>query len=693
MFRESLQTYLTGDAPFCQDAFAHVPACFAVMYGWVWDTRITKDGIREKIDTMIKNGIRGFYILPEPAEFRPASMITRLDPPYLSKEFFELVRYAVEYAEKNGMYCWLYDEGGWPSGSACGRMEPDWHKKERTEAFIESTHALYAKALQGCHPGLMFTDEPVKHGYTGTWQEAVAAFRASFLQVADFCHRQGWLTGGHLDKDNAVDSGRTLGYGSALQCLQALDIPGVDVIGWQIGSRLKTTPDWDGDMPFFPRMASSAAAQSGHALALTETFGVYGNAVSPDEMRWVIGAQIVRGINLLSFLTMPYDTRDWFPCHERPLFSPDMPGFGHLHAVTAELERAAYFMAHGKPETDIALLFPQTELWRDDAASENVIASFCRLGSMMEQQGIDFDIIDETTLQRGTAADGSVHVGLASYHRIVIPEGAELTPQTEKILTSVTGHGTSAVHTGSPHLWHKVRRDEHGQLYICIFNHDTDIRTAEIRIDTGLPLYRMNAKNGGAYEFRNGTEVTLQSGEMLLLFASDAPMHTDTGYTVTGQTEAVPLGMQKTAQLVLDAQGARMAACREDIRPTADFASAYGPDFSGEVTYTYTFHADAPCPISISAAGVEDSAQIRLNGRTVGYFISSPYEVITAAEKGTNILTITVANQAANAFVHTDMSQWFRAAQIGPYHSRQLAYERKNCRGGLIGPVMISFLR
>ena len=693
MKEKTLQTYLTGEAPFVQDDFVRVPACFATMYGWVWDTEITREGIREKIDTMVENDIRGFYILPLPAEFRPRTMVTRLDPPYLSEAYFDLVHYAIEYAEKHGIYCWLYDEGGWPSGSACGRIRCDWHDEKQTREFIESTHVPYADALRGCHPGLMFTDEPCRRNPVGTWEEATAAFTASFLQIADFCHRRGWLTGGHLDKDNTAGSGRTHGYGSALQCLQTLDIPGIDAIGWQIGSVIKTVPGWDGDMPFFPRMASSAAAQSGHALALTETFAAYGNAVSPDEMRRILGVQIVRGINLLNFLLMPYDGRDWFPCHERTLFSPDMPGFGHLHAVTAEFERAAYFMAHGSPATDVALLFPQTESWRDGEAARAVVDAFCRRGIALEEEGIDFDIVDETTLSRGKIKDGSLSVGLACYRQIIVPENAELKPRTKEILAALNGQSTSVVRTGSRHLWHKVRRDANGQLFLCIFNHDLGPQTSTVRVDTALPLYRLNARDGGAKRFANGSSVTLQSGEMLLLYAGHQPIRLSPAYTPVGQTQAKPLGMQKKAQLVLNEHGAQMVPCNDPLVPVCDFAAAFGKDFSGEVAYSYTFSADEEGPVLVTASGVDDSAEVRLNGAVAGYLTTKPYELLAHCKRGINELTLTVANQAANAFVAADMSQWFTEAQIGPYHKDQLSFEAMNCRGGLTGPVTVTFLK
>lgn len=92
------------------------------IYSWVWNSPITEKLIVEQIDRMEETGIRGMYIIPEPPEFRPTSMVTYMTPEYLSDEFFDMVRFAVNYAKSKDMLVWLYDEGGWPSGAACGKV-------------------------------------------------------------------------------------------------------------------------------------------------------------------------------------------------------------------------------------------------------------------------------------------------------------------------------------------------------------------------------------------------------------------------------------------------------------------------------------------------------------------------------------------------------------------------------------------
>lgn len=107
------------------NSFVSPSAAYAPVYVWVWNDICTREIIDDQLTEMLNLGIRAFYILPEPKNFRPDSMPTNLAPEYLSEEYFELCEYAVRKGKELGMRCWIYDEGGWPSGSACGKVIKD----------------------------------------------------------------------------------------------------------------------------------------------------------------------------------------------------------------------------------------------------------------------------------------------------------------------------------------------------------------------------------------------------------------------------------------------------------------------------------------------------------------------------------------------------------------------------------------
>ncbi|MBE5040499.1 glycosyl hydrolase family 2 protein [Ructibacterium gallinarum] len=175
---------------FNKDEFINPPKENFPIYSWVWNDVLTREKIKDGIEEMNRLNIKGFYIIPIPPEFRPDSMITKLYPPYLSDGFFEYVDYAIEISKKFDMEVWLYDEGGWPSGQASGRVAEnienpyvrlvkldesdgkirreykqngitDLLNKEVTECFIKLTHNEYVDKLSNINKcSCFFTDEP-----------------------------------------------------------------------------------------------------------------------------------------------------------------------------------------------------------------------------------------------------------------------------------------------------------------------------------------------------------------------------------------------------------------------------------------------------------------------------------------------------------------------------------------------------
>ena len=89
-------------------------------YSWSWADNVNKDEIAKQIDEFCESEIKSVYVLPQPREFRPNNG-TQLDG-YMQEEYLDYYRCMCEYALKKGMNIWLYDEGGWPSGSANGEV-------------------------------------------------------------------------------------------------------------------------------------------------------------------------------------------------------------------------------------------------------------------------------------------------------------------------------------------------------------------------------------------------------------------------------------------------------------------------------------------------------------------------------------------------------------------------------------------
>ena len=122
MERKETPKGFSSESRFSVEAFSLPTIDYAPIYTWMWNGEIKEQETDRQLAEMQRLGIRRMYILPMPKSFRPTSFPTPLDPAYLSEEYLRAYRYAVDRAHTLGMDVWIYDEGGWPSGGACGQV-------------------------------------------------------------------------------------------------------------------------------------------------------------------------------------------------------------------------------------------------------------------------------------------------------------------------------------------------------------------------------------------------------------------------------------------------------------------------------------------------------------------------------------------------------------------------------------------
>ncbi|MBE6377606.1 MAG: hypothetical protein E7051_02175 [Lentisphaerae bacterium] len=169
------------------------PSELSPAYFWYLNGPMKPSALRKQLREMAKAGIRNVCPHPWPAEFRPQQHPEAMTPDYLSEEYFDCFRVILEECKKLGMSCYLYDEGGWPSGNACGKVRASggdkwspmyWTKhgieispaqpektapainslmQEPTDKFLELTHEAYYRHF-GSEFGrtlrFAFMDEP-----------------------------------------------------------------------------------------------------------------------------------------------------------------------------------------------------------------------------------------------------------------------------------------------------------------------------------------------------------------------------------------------------------------------------------------------------------------------------------------------------------------------------------------------------
>ncbi|KRE40729.1 glycosyl hydrolase [Paenibacillus sp. Soil724D2] len=79
---------------------------------WSWNDKLETEELERQIEEMHKAGIGGFFMHAR------GGLLT----PYMGEEWMSAVRTCIEKSKELGMTPWLYDENGWPSGFADGKV-------------------------------------------------------------------------------------------------------------------------------------------------------------------------------------------------------------------------------------------------------------------------------------------------------------------------------------------------------------------------------------------------------------------------------------------------------------------------------------------------------------------------------------------------------------------------------------------
>ncbi|HPZ53143.1 MAG TPA: glycoside hydrolase, partial [Clostridia bacterium] len=82
---------------------------------WSWNDKLDPEELRRQINVMKKIGMNGFFMHARGG----------LETDYLSDDWYDCIRQCVDEAKKLGMEAWSYDENGWPSGFAGGKLLED----------------------------------------------------------------------------------------------------------------------------------------------------------------------------------------------------------------------------------------------------------------------------------------------------------------------------------------------------------------------------------------------------------------------------------------------------------------------------------------------------------------------------------------------------------------------------------------
>ncbi len=802
------------------NSFISPDVSFSPVYIWVWNDICTREIIDAQLTEMQKLGIRAFYILAEPENFRPDSMPTSLKPDYLSEEYFRLCAYALKKGKALGMNCWIYDEGGWPSGSACGKVMrdhpeyarqvlkfhersfsagdvykkttpdvlcaflndkeaiedgyiflkdsviteyiaekengnyPDLLNKKATEYFIETTHRKYADALKNEFSETVkavFTDEPkaplmpfnkeLAEKYEATYGESVLphlpliAKRISVTEENvhilhrwyDLCSRMfcenyllpckkwanenGIAFTGHLDKDHSplgcMDGGGNFNLMRAIRCF---DIPGIDVIWRQLypENKIASKDDVNAYNGFFPRYASSAAAQNGTKFAMSEIFGVAGPGLTYDTMRYTVGYQAVRGINIFNPFNFPLGRKGQLLAQELPIFTENQVFYRYLGQFNRYTERLCYISSLGERVCETGIYYPVSD-FQGGLKAESVAEEFDTLGRELEDKMVDFDIVDDDVIQTAEINDdGFMHIGRAKYKNIIIPKDAYVPEKTQKALKDFINCGgrviyeisnlTPVIQVDGDGLRAMHRKTENAEIFV-LFRETGESKDYKIYLPSSKG-YLLDSGNGELQRLQaeNGiVKLSLAIGETAVILLTDEKLNAGKKKEFKTKIELQDdFIFSKDTELTCNENGFENIIHSENPVPVrlGDWSCLTGSNYSGSGVYETTFtipDEKVGKEGEMDLGDVHFVASVYLNDQFLDTCVMTPYKLKIPAGllKKENKLKIVVTNTSANWYIHTDYFDKWKKEELSPYFDGEKDSAKDSVSGGLYGPVLI----
>ena len=493
-------------------------------------------------------------------------------------------------------------------------------------------------------------------------------------RLYDWCEKNGIYYAGHLDKDNNPRGGMSCGTFSALDALRKMHVPGVDAIWEQIRYPYDGREPLDDEtlgMGFFPRFAASAARQCGRNVAVTESLGIYGDGLTPDEIRYVINYQIIRGINAINFAPISFGKSRLSALMTRPNFRPEKPGFYNLKHIHEYFARLSYLARLGHAEGDTALYIPCRDFCAGPVRLDEAGDAFRDAGTALEEKSIPFDVIDEYGVRDATEVNGGLMLGDAIYRHVVVPECRYMPEDVRKKIAPYLGEGEPIMRPKSNKLRFMTRKLDTGRL-LFIFNEGYDTVTEAFSDVSNA--YRLDASSGEIYRYR-GEPLTLPCGEIAVLYITDDEIST-VSCTVESSTEITGFVPVSHKRFCIGYHGI-YNELGEGL-PRLDLP------FSGEITYAAEYELPSEPRVGeryrIVLDGFSVSAEVRIGRAQIALGITPMVGIVDGGQLDrVGKIEITVANTAADEVIaKDDVIMSYPTAEIGiGYRPRLEKFEKR----------------
>lgn len=561
-------------------------------------------------------------------------------------------------------------------------------------------------------------DEEIKRVKADYWDVWSNIFTNTFFkQIYKWCEANGLKFVVHLNHEDMIEH-LTKSEGQFFSHMKYVHIPAIDVIWRQI---------WYDKKAIFPKYASSVSHIRNIDQTFSESFAVYGQGISVEQIKWVVDYQFAMDINL--FLTSIFK---YLYDHPQNYFFPE---------VIKYINTISYLLYVSTPCTKALVYFPTPDLW----AGENMSASIAmEIGNALLENQIDFDFFDHSLLEYLEIKNHRIYANnRKEYDIVILPPIKYLPQELFRFLKLFSSKGGKIIFFENSPLFvynktftsffHFVDRemgvivDSIEQLSKMVEKDITVVDSKNVRV-----LHKRIGNSHLIFLFNvSGTSFL---GKIILKFSKknvyiwdqmqnkffmvsnirsnekdiqlDLYMHPYQTLVLIASDEYVD-GIQKTDLLgslprtVLELNDNWEIHFDKDFvlfSDLKDWQSLGFGDYSGSVVYRKIFsffhddfiknkHLFLYCP------NVKYSAKVWLNKRYLGVRAFSPFmwDIKEALKIGENELMIEVQNTPAAALLGTQekLEKLRKEAEKNFYLSISLKFDLEMVQSGLLPPVAI----
>ena len=326
-----------------------------------------------------------------------------------------------------------------PEGADVLPWPPEVEERLRDQGLDTSPQALL---------GLFGGDsEKIRALRRAYWEAVTDSLVAGFYEpLRTWCDAHGKRLAAHL-KGEETPFLQVANAGSALQVLGATSLPGVDALERRPHNR------------YFPRLASSVAAQLGDGRSMCEAFGGAGNGSTAADLvryvRWIADCGVTDVVLHLDHLRLDAAAmRDWPAA--MPTYMTWKPVFRSVLRSLANAEREGAAAAGEStvvvvPMRTVQECFVPGELagvdeldgsGEPDTASARLSDAVVALMDDAGELGVSPHLVEERSLERLGHVEGcELVVGKARYQRVVAFAEAYASPVVSRMLTGLSAAG------------------------------------------------------------------------------------------------------------------------------------------------------------------------------------------------------------------------------------------------------------